>query len=85
MRRSFSKLIQPQCDGVAKPAWWSDEALLSLWRPGWHTWPPPGEEPWVGLGSGLGTRATMVSLSAASVGEPALAWPGCSQRRGMWH
>jgi len=26
----FSKLIQPQCDGVAKPAWWNDEALLSL-------------------------------------------------------
>jgi hypothetical protein len=29
-RRSFSKLIQPQCDAVAKPAWWNDEALLSL-------------------------------------------------------
>jgi len=26
----FCKLIQPQCDGVPKPAWWDDQKLLSL-------------------------------------------------------
>ena len=26
----FCKLIQPQCDGVPKPAWWDDAELLHL-------------------------------------------------------
>ena len=28
--RRFCKLIQPQCDGVPKPAWWDDQELLRL-------------------------------------------------------